>query len=168
MGKDGSSGHIFTLLIVGSQFFCARCIIVIVLREHIWRGTQFWNLDCWSYQGISALSTDPFFLCFGHDGHPFISAHHCCSESVVHRWDSMWECEEIVLCGLVFAVLWRCCVAVISRCWTALPSAPIHKALLLRHTLFPPYGRLKHSGKSYFFSGKVRVNMFQMRGYIFE
>ena len=36
-------------------------------------GTYFWNLNCGSYQWISAFSPDPFFLCFGLDGHPFIS-----------------------------------------------------------------------------------------------
>ena len=147
----------------------SNCSVHLVLPEHIWRGDPILESRLLVLSGDLRPLHRPIFPLLWPRWPPFHQRAPLQWEcgpplrQYVRVWGNcaLWVglcCAMTVLCGCDIKVL--DCPSISTNTQGLTPS--------LRRTLFPPYGRLKHSGKFYFFSGKVRVNMFQMRGYIFE
>ena len=138
----------------------------LVLHEHIWRGDPILE------SRLLVLSEDlrplhrPIFPLLWPRWPPFHQ-----------RATLLWECgpplrqcvrvwgDCALWVGLGCAMKVLCCVAVLWRCWTALSCTNTHGLLLMSHIISPV--RWVKTFRKILFSGKVRIDMFQMRGYTF-
>ena len=124
----------------------------LVLREHIWRGDPILESRLLVLSGDLRPLHRPIFPLLWPRWPPFhqrATLQWECGPPLSQYVRGWGDCASVKWVGLGCAIKVLCCVAVLWRCWTTLPSAPLHLAFLLCHTLFPRYGGLKHSGKIY-------------------